>query len=89
MYDVATRTFERLADFGEWPVFLPDDRRVLFVAGGEGFYVLDTRTKTAAGEDLLGCRATSSARRGSRATGPRCTIRGGDTEADIWLVTLR
>ncbi len=88
MYDVSTRRYERLADFGEWPVFLPDDRRVLFVAGGgKNFHVLDTRTKKteeiySGGRDVLGP--------------PRLTRDGTVmyysrrvTEADIWLVTLR
>ena len=88
IYVVSTRTYDRLTDFGEWPVFLPDDRRVLFVAGGgKDFYVLDTRTKKtekiySGGRDVLGP--------------PRLTRDGTamyysqrHTEADIWLVTLR
>jgi eukaryotic-like serine/threonine-protein kinase len=87
-YTLATRTFDRLAEFGEWPVFLPDDRRVLFVAGGKAFYVLDTKTKKpptkvySVTPDVIGP--------------PRLTRDGSamyfsrrHTEADIWLVTLQ
>ncbi len=88
MYTVATRAFERLADFGEWPVFLPDDRHVLFVAGGKAFYVLDTKTKEppkrvySVTRDVLG--PPRLARDGSAMYYSRRV-----TEADLWLVTLR
>jgi Tol biopolymer transport system component len=87
MYRLPTHTYERLADFGEWPVFLPDDRHVLFVAGGKAFYVLDTKTKEtkkaySVDRDVIGP--------------PRLTREGSAmyysrrvTEADIWLMTLR
>lgn len=44
-YSIRSRTYERLSDFGEWPVWLPDSRRILFVADGKAFYVLDSRSK--------------------------------------------
>ncbi len=62
-YRVPTRAFERQTDFGEWPVFLPDDRRALFVAGQHAFYILDTKTKEPTKRSSRS-RATSSARRG-------------------------
>ncbi len=87
-YTLATRAFERLTDFGEWPVFLPDDRHVLFVAGGKTFYVLDTKTKApptkvfSVTRDVLGP--------------PRLTRDGSAmyysrrvTEADLWLVSIQ
>ena len=45
IYTFTSRTDQRLTDFGEWPVWLPDGRRVLFVSGGREFWVVDTRTK--------------------------------------------
>jgi Tol biopolymer transport system component len=88
LYTLATRAFERLTDFGEWPVFLPDDRHVLFVVGGKAFYVMDTKTKEPPKQvfsvtpDVIGP--------------PRLTKDGTamyysqrHTEADIWLVTLQ
>jgi len=86
-YDLPTRRFERLTDFGEWPVWLPDNRHVLFVSGGKGLYVVDRETKRVrkildAGRDVVGP--------------PRLTRDGRHvfysrrvTEADVWMVTLR
>jgi Tol biopolymer transport system component len=70
-----------------WPVFLPDDRRVLFVAGQHAFYVLDTKTKKTT-------RIFSEPR---DVIGPPRLTRDGTamyysrrhTEADIWLVSLQ
>ena len=45
IYTLASRAYERLTDFGEWPVWLPDSRRVLFVAGGREYWVVDARTR--------------------------------------------
>jgi WD40 repeat protein len=46
VYSIATRKFERVLEHGEWPVWLPDSQRILFVARGREFHILDTRTKT-------------------------------------------
>jgi serine/threonine protein kinase/sugar lactone lactonase YvrE len=86
-YEFRTRRFERLTDFGEWPVWLPDSRHILFVSGGgKAFYIVDRVTKQArrvftAGRDALGP--------------PRLTRDGRHvfysrrvTEADLWMVTL-
>ena len=87
MYTFKTQTYEHLTDFGEWPVWLPDSRHVLFGDGGKHFWVLDTQTKQSksiysGGRDVLGP--------------PRLTADGRTayysrrvTEADIHLMTLR
>jgi eukaryotic-like serine/threonine-protein kinase len=87
VYTLKTRTYERVTDFGEWPVWLPDSRRVLFGDGGKNFWLLDTQTKQtkviySGGRDVLGP--------------PRLTADGRTmyysrrvTEADIHLMTLR
>ena len=87
-YEFRTRRFERLTDFGEYPVWLPDSRRILFVSGGgKAFYIVDRVTKqwkkiVSAGRDVLGP--------------PRLTRDGRHifysrrvTEADLWMVTLK
>jgi Tol biopolymer transport system component len=86
-YDLRARTFERLTDFGQWPVWLPDSRRLLFVANGNAFYVVDTRTKRvrqvfSVTRDVLGP--------------PRLTPDGRAlyfsrrvTAADVWLLTFQ
>lgn len=87
VYSLANRRFERLTDFGEWPVWLPDSRRILFVSRGREFHVLDTGTKTTS-------KIWSSVR---DTLGPPRLTRDGRamffsrriTEADVWVATLR
>jgi Tol biopolymer transport system component len=79
--------FERLTDYGEWPVWLPDSRRLLFVSKGRDFFVIDSRSRQArkifpVERDVLGP--------------PRMPRDGRSiyftrrvTEADIWMVELR
>ena len=86
-YSLRTKTFEPLTSFGEWPVWLPDSRRLLFVSGGRDFWVVDSQSKQArkiysTTRDVLGP--------------PRLTRDGRDayfsrrvTESDVWLVTLQ
>jgi Tol biopolymer transport system component len=86
VYSLRTRTYERLTDFGQWPVWLPDSRRILFVSGGRAFHVVDRETKQV--------REVFSVSRD--VVGPPRLTRDGrtmyysrrTTEADIWLVTL-
>jgi len=48
LYTFATRTYERLTDFGEWPAwYTTDNHRIFFVSKGKEFWVYDTRTKRA------------------------------------------
>jgi Tol biopolymer transport system component/serine/threonine protein kinase len=87
IYSPETRTYQRLIDFGEWPVWLPDSRRILFVSGGREFQVIDTRTKVtkrvfSVVRDTLGP--------------PRLTPDGRAayfsrrvTESDVWLAVLQ
>jgi Tol biopolymer transport system component len=86
-YSLRSRTYTRVTDSGEWPVWLPDSRHVLFVSGGNAFYIVDTQTKEvrkifSVTRDVIGP--------------PRLTRDGATayftrrvTEADIWLVTLQ
>jgi Tol biopolymer transport system component len=86
MYSFRTGRYEKLTDLGEWPVWLPDSRRILFVAGGNAFYVVDSRTREVKQiwshpRDVLGP--------------PRLTRDGRwayfsrrVTEADLWMLTL-
>ncbi|MGE0461601.1 MAG: protein kinase [Vicinamibacterales bacterium] len=87
VYSVGARSFERYTDYGEWPVWLPDSRHILFVSRGREFRVLDTRTRATRQvfsvlRDTLGPpRLTSDGRHAffSRRT----------TESDIWLISLQ
>jgi len=79
--------YEQLTSFGQWPVWLPDSRHVLFVSGGTGFFVVDSVTREVRKvyeltRDVLGPPRLS--RDGRRVVFPRRT-----TEADIWLLTFQ
>lgn len=46
LYTFATRTYERLTDYGEWPAWYgTDNHRIFFVNRGKEFWLYDTRTK--------------------------------------------
>jgi Tol biopolymer transport system component len=86
-YSLGTRTYDRFTDYGEYPVWLPDSRRVLFVARGKDFFVLDTRTREV-GSVFTAARDVIGPPRLTR-DGRRVCFSRRVTEADIWLVTLR
>src|SRR5262249_4162941 len=44
-YSLRSRRFDRFTDFGGYPVWLGDERRVMFVSGGKDFFMLDTRSR--------------------------------------------
>ena len=85
-YATGSRSYERFTDFGEFPVWLPDSRRILFVEGGRHLHVLDTATKQ--------IRKIYTAVRG--VLGPPRLTRDGRTayftrrmtESDIWLMKI-
>ena len=86
VYDLETRTYDRVTEFGQWPVWLPDSLRLLIVSEGREFHVVDTRTRTTTRifsvlRDTLGP--------------PRLTPDGRNaffsrraTESDVWTATL-
>jgi len=39
---MASGRYEQLTSFGQWPVWLPDSRHLLFVSAGSGFHVVDS-----------------------------------------------
>jgi Tol biopolymer transport system component len=83
---MASGQYERLTSFGQWPVWLPDSRHLLFVSGGSGFHVVDSETGEVSEvftvrRDVLGPPRLT--RDGSQLVYSRRT-----TEADIWLLTL-
>jgi serine/threonine protein kinase len=85
-YSLRSHTFERLTDFGGYPVWLPDSRHVMFVSSGHDFYVADTHSKNvqkvfSAPRDIIG--PPQLTRDGHQAYFSRRV-----TEGDIWLLTL-
>ncbi|MGO9010694.1 MAG: protein kinase domain-containing protein [Bryobacteraceae bacterium] len=87
MYSLRSRKYERLTDFGQWPVWLPHSNRVMFVAAGKAFYIVDTQSKQvrkifSVTRDILG--PPQLTRDGKTAYFSRRV-----TESDIWLLTLK
>ncbi len=87
VYSFATGTYEQFTDFGQWPAWLPDSRRLLFVSGGNALYLLDTRGRHvkklfSVTRDVIGPpRITRDGR--------RVYFIRRITESDIWMATLR
>jgi Tol biopolymer transport system component/serine/threonine protein kinase/Flp pilus assembly protein TadD len=44
IYDLATKTYDWLTDFGDWPIWLNDNRHLLFVSQGN-LLLFDTQTR--------------------------------------------
>jgi Tol biopolymer transport system component len=86
-YTFGTRAYDKFTDYGEYPVWFPDSRHVLFVSKGKNFFVLDTatrevRTMFTVTRDVIGPpRLTRDGRKA-------CFSRRV-TEADLWLVSLQ
>jgi Tol biopolymer transport system component len=86
VYSLEADRYERLTDVGQWPVWLPDSRRLLYVSGGNAFFVVDRVTKRvqrvySVTRDVIGPPRLT--RDGRHAYFTRRV-----TEADLWLVTL-
>jgi len=85
-YSLRNRGYDELTDFGEFPVWLPDSRRLLFVSRGREIILIDRLTK-ARRTILVDPRSV---------LGPPQMTRDGRTlyftrrvtESDIWTVTL-
>jgi Tol biopolymer transport system component len=85
-YSFRTGRFDRLTDFGEFPVWLADSRRVMFVSGGKDFFVADIRSRNvqrvwSVTRDVIGPPPVSRA-------GRSAYFSRRVTESDIWMVTL-
>jgi len=87
LYSLAVQRIELLTDFGEWPVWLPDSRRLLFVSRGREYYLLDTRTK-AVSKIWSSVRDTLGPPRLTR-DGRMLFFQRRVTESDVWVATLR
>jgi len=87
IYGFDTGRYERLTDYGQWPVWLPDSRRLLFVSGGKAFYVVDRETRQvrevfSVARDVIG--PPQATRDGTMMYFTRRV-----TEADVYVAMLR
>jgi Tol biopolymer transport system component len=87
VYSLDTHVLEYQTNFGEWPVWLPDSRRLLFVSRGREYHILDTRTR-AVSRIWSSVRDTLGPPRLSR-DGRTLFFQRRVTEADVWVATLR
>jgi Tol biopolymer transport system component len=86
VYSFDSGSYERLTDFGEWPAWLPDSRRLVFVYEGKKFFVVDRQTKEtreifSVPRDVIGPPRISG-------DGTQVVFSRRVTEADIWLLTF-
>jgi len=86
VHTIRTGAYERLTDFGEWPVWLPDGKHLLFVSGGKEFFVVDldskeVRTVFSVDRDVIGPPRLSR-------DGREMYFSRRVTEADIWILSL-
>ena len=86
IYSFDTQAYERLTDYGEWPVWLPDNRRLIFVHEGKRFFVVDRETKEtrevfSVPRDVIGPPRISG-------DGTQLVFSRRVTESDIWLLTF-
>jgi Tol biopolymer transport system component/serine/threonine protein kinase len=86
IYSLDSNALEYQTNFGEWPVWLPDSRRVLFVTRGREYHILDSRTK-ATSRIWSSLRDTLGPPRLSR-DGRALFYQRRVTESDIWIATL-
>ena len=87
MYDPESRKYDWFTDFGDWPVWLKDSGRMLFVSQGK-IFLLDTATRkyepvlTVTDQDVdIGSPSLSSDNK-------TLFFAFVAAEADIWLMTL-
>ncbi|MCA1590880.1 MAG: hypothetical protein LC734_10965, partial [Acidobacteria bacterium] len=88
IYDFEIKTYDWLNDFGDWPVWLNDNRRLLFVSQGK-LLLFDTKTRehtpvlTVTGSDVdIGSPGLSPDNR-------MIYFTHVTTEADVWLMSLQ
>jgi Tol biopolymer transport system component len=86
-YSLRTGAYQRLTDYGEWPVWLGDSRRILFVSRGRTFHLLDSRTRSAT--RIFSVEYDSIGPPRVPGDGRFIYFTRRVTEADIHLVTLR
>ena len=87
IYDLETKTYDWLTDFGDWPIWLNDNRQLLFVSQGT-IYIYDTQSRkyreifVVTNQDVdIGSPALSRDNRTLYFTEVTA-------EADIWLIDL-
>ena len=86
VYSLTSRSYTRLTDYGEFPVWLRDSRRLIFSSRGK-LYLIDSVTKKV--RELLS--AANEALTAPSVTHDNQWIyfQHGTSESDIWMATLK
>ena len=82
-------TYQKLTDYGEWPVWLGDSRRLLVVSKGKEFFVIDSQSGKKPGRKIFSVERDSIGPPRMTRDGRRIYFTRRVTEADIWVVDLR
>jgi Tol biopolymer transport system component len=84
IYDLASRTYEKLTDSGIEPIWFSDSRRLLFNYNGK-IYLVDSQTKLT--HEVLSLAPSTIAKRGfALGSGDRAIYFSvSNTESDVWL----
>jgi Tol biopolymer transport system component len=85
VYSLATRQYEKLADTGTGPVWLSDNRRVLYINQGK-LYLMDTQSKKS--HEVLSVAPYAADRHCLSKDDRTIYFTLTATEADIWLMTV-
>lgn len=87
IYDLESKKYDWLTDFGDWPVWLNDNRRLLFVSQGK-IFLFDSATRKY--EPILTVTDQDVDIGGPSLSPDNKTLYFTfvSTEADIWLMTL-
>ena len=86
MYSFDTDSYERLTDFGEWPAWLPDSRRLMFVSEGSHFSTVDAETRDI--EKVFSVMRNVIGPPRLPADGSQVFYSRRVTEADVWLLSF-
>jgi Tol biopolymer transport system component/predicted Ser/Thr protein kinase len=85
LFNLETQTYRRLIDFGEWPYWLADSRRLLFDRDGK-IFLMDIESKRY--HDLFPNSAVLGSQARSSKDDSTIYLTLSTAEADIWLLTL-
>ena len=86
VYSRAAKSYARLTDYGEFPVWLSDSRRLVFSSGGR-IYLIDTASKRI--RELLSIRNETLSAPAVTRDDRWIFFQRGTSESDIWMATLK
>ena len=84
-YSLASRSYTRFTEYGEYPVWLSDSRRLLFSSAGK-VYLLDTATKES--RELLSVPGETLSAPSVSRDDRWIYFQRGTSESDIWMATF-